>query len=257
MNRYTFRLMKNSMPAWKRKKDPVLTKIFYRPVSFAFASFCANHGISANTISYVSALVAIIGSLLFIPNYYYSHVTGAILFNIWIIMDCIDGNLARCVRKQPFGEFADSMSSYILVGTMGAPMGVAAFYDGGLLLGKGCYWLILLGAFASSSDSLMRLIYQKYKNIERKMADMGVLEIEYDLRNDNNQVGSFRVRVENELGIGGILPFAILLGTIFRALDVVILFCFFYYGLSCLVSIIMFTSKAIKASGKYANKMPQ
>ena len=255
--KYTFSQMKNSMPAWKRKKDPVLTKVFYRPVSFALASICANHGISANTISYLSAIVAIVGSALFIPQDYMCHIIGALLFNVWIIMDCIDGNLARCVRKQPFGEFADSMSSYILVGTMGAPMGIAAYYDGGLVIPAGSMWLILLGAIASSSDSLMRLIYQKYKNIERKMADMGVVEVGYDLRNDTNQVGSFRVRVENELGIGGILPFAILAGTIFRALDIVVIFCALYYGASFVVSVLMFSRKAIIAAKENADKMPQ
>ena len=255
--KYTFSQMKNSMPAWKRKKDPVLTKVFYRPVSFALASICANHGISANTVSYLSAIVAIVGSALFIPQDYMCHIIGALLFNVWIIMDCIDGNLARCVRKQPFGEFADSMSSYILVGTMGAPMGIAAYYDGGLLIPAGNIWLILLGAIASSSDSLMRLIYQKYKNIERKMADMGVVEVGYDLRNDTNQVGSFRVRVENELGIGGILPFAILVGTIFRALDIVVIFCALYYGASFVVSVLMFSRKAIIAAKENADKMPQ
>jgi len=255
--KYTFSQMKNSMPAWKRKKDPVLTKVFYRPVSFALASICANHGISANTISYLSAIVAIVGSALFIPQDYMCHIIGALLFNVWIIMDCIDGNLARCVRKQPFGEFADSMSSYILMGTMGAPMGIAAYYDGGLLIPAGSMWLILLGAIASSSDSLMRLIYQKYKNIERKMADMGVVEVGYDLRNDTNQVGSFRVRVENELGIGGILPFAILVGTIFRALDIVVIFCALYYGASFVVSVLMFSRKAIIAAKENADKMPQ
>ena len=255
--KYTFSQMKNSMPAWKRKKDPVLTKVFYRPVSFALASICANHGISANTISYLSAIVAIVGSALFIPQDYMCHIIGALLFNVWIIMDCIDGNLARCVRKQPFGEFADSMSSYILVGTMGAPMGIAAYYDGGLVIPAGSMWLILLGAIASSSDSLMRLIYQKYKNIERKMADMGVVEVGYDLRNDTNQVGSFRVRVENELGIGGILPFAILVGTIFRALDIVVIFCALYYGASFVVSVLMFSRKAIIAARENADKMPQ
>jgi hypothetical protein len=83
------------------------------------------------------------------------------------------------------------------------------------------------------------------------------MELGYDLRTDTNQVGSFRVRVENELGIGGILPFAILLATIFKFLDVVVLFCFIYYGLSFVVSVMMFSAKAIRASRKYADKMPQ
>lgn len=255
--KYSPKFFYQGLPSWKRKKDPVLSKIFYRPFSFVCASFCANMGISANTVSYASVLVALIGSALFLCQSYAMHVAGAVLFNVWLLMDCTDGNLARCVKKQPFGEFADSMSSYVLVGLMGAPMGIAAYYDGGVLVGAGCSWLILLGALASSSDSLMRLIYQKYKNIERKMADMGVVEVGYDQRNDNSQVGSFQVRVENELGIGGILPFAILMAAIFKALDVVIIYCFLYYGASFLLSVIMLSRKAIISAKENGGKMPQ
>lgn len=253
--KYSIKYFYEGLPAWKRKKDPLLTKMFYRPLSFVFSSILANMGVSANTVSYMSVVVAVIGSCLFMTPSYVMHIVGAVLFNIWLIMDCIDGNLARCVRKQPFGEFADSMSSYILVGTMGAPMGIAVYYDGGFLLPTGTFWLIFLGAIASSSDSLMRLIYQKYKNTERKMADMGVLEVGYDLRTDNSQVGSFRIRVENELGIGGILPFAILMGAIFRAIDIVVVFCACYYGVSFVISVIMLSRKAIISSRNNSEKM--
>ena len=72
-------------------------------------------------------------------------------------------------------------------------------------MSKGSPWIILVGALASSSDSLMRLIYQKYKNTERNMADKGIIKLENDIRTDHSQVGSFRVRIEAELGIGGLL----------------------------------------------------
>lgn len=107
-------------------------------------------------------------------------ICGAVLFSVWSWLDCVDGNLARSVRKQPFGEFADSMSSYILVGLMGSAMGIAAYNFGGTLLKPGNAWIILLGALASSADSLMRLIYQKYKNTEKELSEKGVLEIEND-----------------------------------------------------------------------------
>ena len=257
MSKYTAKHFREGLPKWKRQKDPVLSKVFYRPVSFFGASFCANHGISANTVSYFSTLVAVIACGLFLFNSYPLHIAGASLFNIWLILDCVDGNLARCVRKQPFGEFADSMSSYVLVGLMGAPMGVALYFDGGLMVGPGAFWFILIGAIASSSDSLMRLIYQKYKNTERKLADLKVVEIGYDQRNDTSQVGSLRVRIENELGIGGILPFAVLMATIFHALDILLLYCFCYYGLSFLVSVVIYSKKAITSARANADKMPQ
>ena len=244
--KYTAKYFKDNMPEWKRKKDAFVVQKFYRPLSFYGSSFAANHGISANTVSYFSVIVAIIGCILFLFDSKGLCICGAVLFSVWSWLDCVDGNLARSVRKQPFGEFADSMSSYILVGLMWSAMGIAAYNFGGTLLKPGNAWIILLGALASSADSLMRLIYQKYKNTEKELSEKGVLEIENDLRKDHSKVGSFRVRIEETLGIGGILPLLILLATIFNGLDLVIFYCFVYYGGSAVAVIIILATKAIK-----------
>ena len=106
----------------------------------------------------------------------------------------------------------------------------------------------MIGALASSSDSLMRLIYQKYKYTEIDMADKGIVKIEKDVRTDHNQVGSLRVRIEAELGVGGILPLAILIATVFKALDIVVVYCFLYYGLSFVLATLIYVKKAIAVS---------
>lgn len=255
---YTFSYFKNNMPPWKRKKDPILSKVFYRPVSFFTASICAKCGIMANTVSYISIIVAVIAcSLFLIPHNSIAHVAGAILINIWLIMDCTDGNLARGVKKQPFGEFADGVSSYILVGLMCTTMSVSVYFDGGVLFPKQSPWIILLGALASSSDTMMRLVYQKFSNVKHDMESKNVIPVEKDEHKDVSNVGSFRSRVENELGIGGILPVFTLLATIFGFLDIVIVYCFLYYGASCLVASAIYIRKAIKYTSQYQENMPQ
>ena len=249
--KYTAKFFKDGMPEWKRKKDPILSRLFYRRVAFSAAAFAANIGISANTVSYFSAVVGVVACLCFLPPSHITHILGAILINLWLILDCTDGNLARSVKAQPFGEFADGISSYILVGLMCTMMGVATYFEGGILIPAGRPWIILIGALASSSDSLMRLIYQKYKNTERDMADKGIVKIENDVRMDHSQVGSFRVRVEAELGIGGLLPIAILLAAIFKSLDIIVIYCFLYYGVSCLLASLIYIRKAIEHTKTY------
>lgn len=245
--KYNAKYFKESMPEWKRKKDPILSRLFYRRVSFYIAASCANLGISANTVSYFSGVLGIIACVCFIPDIFWMHILGAVLINIWLILDCTDGNLARSVKSQPFGEFADGISSYILVGLMCTAMSFSVYFDGGFFVPACWPWIILIGALASSSDSLMRLIYQKYKNTERDMADKGIVKIENDVRTDHNQVGSLRVRIEAELGIGGILPLAILIATIFKALDIVVVYCFLYYGLSFVLATLIYVKKAMNA----------
>lgn len=248
---YSISYFKHSIPTWKRKKDPILSRFFYRPLSFVGASLCAKVGISANTVSYISALVAVVASLLFLSGSYAYCIIGAVLINFWLLMDCIDGNLARSVKKQPFGEFADAMSSYILVALICPCMAVAVYHEGGVLFECGNLWIVIIGAFAGMSDTLMRLIYQKYNNTAYELYERGIIPKEKDVRTDHKQVGSFRVRVEAELGIGGLLPCAILLATLFRVLDVVVIYCFFYYGISLLAAIFLYTRKAVKAARQY------
>lgn len=245
---YNAKYFRDSIPDWKKKKDPVLSRFFYRPVSFYCSALATKLGISANTISYFSGVLGIIACLLFLPNNFICKLVGAVLINVWLILDCTDGNIARNVKKQPFGEFADGISSYILVALMCIVMGFSVYQSGGILFTQGNPWIILIGAFASSSDTMMRLIYQKYQSTAKDMIDMGIIPGERDLRTDHNSVGSFRVRVEAELGIGGILPIAILISTIFNALDLIVLYCFIYYGVSCIISTLLFVQKAIKAS---------
>ncbi len=236
------------MPEWKRKKDPVLSRIFYRPVAFFFAAKMANMRISANSVSYFSAIIGIIGSFLFLIDHYYCRIGGAIFINIWLILDCVDGNLARSYKKQAFGEFADGISSYLLVGFLCTSIGFSVYQTGGVILSKGIPWVILLGAFTSSGDSLMRLIYQKYRSELVKLENANLVEKEEDVRNDHSKVTSLKVRIEAEFGIGGFLPLFILVGVIFNFLDIVLIYCFLYYFFSFLVSSLIFINKAIQTS---------
>ena len=243
---YTAKYFKDNLPEWKRQKDPILSRIFYRPLSFYGAAFCANRRISANTVSYFSAVIAIFAAFLFLIDSYEVNILAAILVNVWLFLDCVDGNLARSVKKQPFGDFADSISSYILVTVMCTTMSAVAYRNGGCFIDQGCIWIVIIGAIASSSDTLMRLIYQKYKASARELVDKGVIKPEEDKRTDNTQVNSLRVRIESDLGVGGILPALVLIGTIFSFLDVIVLYCFFYYCGACVVTSVLQIRKAMR-----------
>lgn len=255
--KYTAKYFKDAMPEWKRKKDFWLARILFREPSYYLSAICANWGIGANTVSYFSAIVAIVGAICYLMPSYYAHVVGAFFVVFWSILDCVDGNLARSVKKQPFGVFADAISSYILVGIICMAMGVAVYHDGGAFVNKGRVVFIVLGALASSSDSLMRLIYQKYKNTEAELARMGVLEISYDERLDINQTTSWKVRIESWFGIDGVLNVAIFVATILNALDIVVIYCLFYFGGAFIYSVINMVKKAVKLSLLYSEKMPQ
>lgn len=243
---YSAKYFRESLPEWKRRKDPILSRLFYRPISFYVSSIATKLNISANQISYFSTGLAIVACILFLLNSFIARLFGAIMINLWLILDCADGNIARSVKKQPFGEFADATSSYILVSLMCITISFSIYFTGGILFNEKSPWIILIGAIASISDTLMRLIYQKYTNVSLNLQSTGVIPVQNDKRVDNNYVGSFRVRIEAEFGIGGILPLAILLATIFNSLDLIIIYCLLYYGLSCIISTLILINNAIK-----------
>ena len=249
--KYTVSFFRDTMPEWKRKKDPILSRLFYRPMGYVLAAFFANRGIGANAVSYLSAIEAVIACALFLPKSHACHVLGALLVNLWLILDCTDGCIARSVKSEPFGEFADGISSYIIVALIGGAMGMAAYFEGGLLIKAGNAWLILMGALASTGDTLMRLVYQKYQATEREEAEKGRIKKTIDVRKDHDKVGSLRVKIEQDLGMGGILPAIILVCSLLRCLDIALLYCLAYYGLSSLAVIGMYVGKAIKAAQEH------
>ena len=252
-SKYTIKYFKENLPEWKRKKDPFVLKHFIRPLSFVGASFCAKRGIQANTVSYVSGIVALMACALFIPQNYVCHVVGAFLFNFWIFMDCIDGNLARCVKKQPFGIFADAISSYMLVGFMGVCIAFAIFFEGGLIFKPGNPWIILMGALASSSDTMMRLMYHKYEQAHQDLIKLGVMPEETDAHTDIKNVGNWKIRIEHELGIDGFIPLLVLVCAIFQVLDIAIVYFFFYFGGAFFYTYFTHVRKAINNTKIYQN----
>lgn len=242
--KYSPSFFRNGLPEWKRRKDPILSRVFYRPVSFVLSSFFCAIGWTANMVSYFSCLVALLSCILFafgLP------VAGAVLVNVWLLLDCADGNIARCIRKERYGDFADSMSSYVCVGLMFACMGFCAYSTGGVLFAEGDGRIILVGALAGSSDSLMRLLYQKYLNSSYVQ---GMEENRSEDPEAQGGVNRIRMKVDAYVSLGGFLPVAVLLAAIVGALDVVVVFWGAYYGMTFAASALYLMVGTFKANAE-------
>lgn len=249
--KYTAKYFKEGMPEWKRRKDPTLVRLFARPLSFYIASLCANAGISANAVSIFSTFVGIIGCFLFLVNSYVVNIVAAFVILLWLVLDCVDGNLARSVRMQPYGDYYDSMSSYVLVGLLGVCLGLRAYMDGGFVFAAKDPFIIVIGALASSSDSLMRLCYQKYRNCSIELEKKGIIKQEKNVWSDHDSTGDIKVKINMELGLATLLPILIMIFTILKKLDVVVLYMLLYYG----GSFVLLTGLYMKKAWKYRNEM--
>ena len=246
--RYSAKFFIFIMPDWKKKKDPLIAQVFYRPISFYLSSFCANRGISANSVSYFSMYVAILSCVCYFLHDHTCHIIGAFMVNIWLLLDCVDGNIARSVKSQPFGEFADAASSYLLISFIYISIGYAIYEEGGFFVSKGNVFILLLATFATVSDSFMRLLFHKYnaelsrvKGIYPKVEGSNLLN-----HTKSGEVPSFRERIGEALGIGGFLPVFILLFTFFRMADLIIYFVFLYNVLKSSIVVAFTISGAIR-----------
>lgn len=235
--KYTAKFFHDTMPEWKRKKDPLIAQVFHRPISFWFSSFFCEMGLTPNQVSFISLIIAIITCGCFLTGNKICYLIGAILMNIWSITDSADGNMARSVGGKPYGDFIDATSSYAMVGFIFPALGWAIYRDGGLFISAGAAWIILIGAYTSSCDTMARLFFQKMKNntfeLQMKEISDGKLTTQEVLKEASVQKSTFMklfTRVDSELSMGGWNLLAILLCVLFNCLDLYVLFYALYYS---------------------------
>ena len=218
LEKYSAKDFKNSFPEWKRQKDSFLVRHFFRPLSFYSAAIAANIGLSANQVSLISLPMGIVSASLFVFPLKVCHILGAIVAWIWMLMDCTDGNLARTIKKEKYGEFIDALSSYVFLPLLFLGIGMGAYYDGGLLPIAHNPLLILCGAYSGLFDVLPRLAYQKLRYTE--------LTEKYEIVDSIQSESKGYKRILRELGLNGLFLPALLLCSIIGTLDILVVFYF-------------------------------
>lgn len=246
--KYTAKYFRENLPEWKRQRDPMVVKYFFRPLSFLCSAFFANIALSANDVTVISIAVALTADLLFFfaRTNRILGICGALLIAVWLLLDCADGNMARCIKKQPYGEFLDALGSYVLVAFLGVGLGVYIFFNGGLFFKSGNGLAIFIGFSSSVFDLLMRLTHQKFiaTRIQKNLTDR------FDKSENRNLFLKIKDRIQLEFGVGGILVPIIIVCTITNSLDLVILYLLMYNGLSCFAIVILYIFKAMKYSNE-------
>ena len=245
--KYNAKFFRENLPEWKRKKDPILVRYFYRPLSFSCAAFFANIGLTANDVTIISIFIGLIAdALLFIAETNRAlGVLASILISVWLLLDCTDGNMARCIKKQPYGEFLDALGSYILVAFLGVGLGVYIFFNGGIFLKSGNVSAILVGLGSSVFDLLMRLTHQKFV-VTELIFNKEKNKDDFDESKTKSFFSTIKDKIKLEFGIGGILTPIIFICAITNTLDLIALYLLLYNGLSCITIIILYILKVMK-----------
>ena len=153
----------------KRASDPICCKYIYRPLSFPTGWFFYKVGMSANSVSILSIIFALISSLIIILGTNDDILFASFLMLLIALLDCIDGNVARARGETgPSGDFIDALSGYtvyvLLPVALGLHLNLHSPYES--LPGL---W-ILVGAITSIANLFIRLLHQKFINSFRDKA---------------------------------------------------------------------------------------
>ncbi len=232
-----------SLPVTKNSKSSWWVKLWVRKASFFLTFFCINLGLSSNQVSYISIVVAIAACIFFGIATPISLIIGAFLINLWLVLDCVDGNIARCLnQKKKYGEFIDAMSGYVTVAFVYLALGVTVYQIGGIFADEKNILFIIIGAIASISDILARLIYRNFMSVPNE-----VTKKTKDEKKENKKSFAYiRKRIGKELGISGLFMLATILSVIFNSFDIVVIFYFLFNLMALLSTIIVYAYKAEK-----------
>jgi|GEM_PF-900826 len=195
---WTLQDLRSSLPAEKNRSDAYWTRWVLRPLSYPISWLFLQWGWSANAVSYLSAVVAILGGVLLSLPYFRFQVVGAILLNLFAVLDCADGNVARITGTTgPWGAWADALGGYVayVAALLGAGMAAevtAVTQPQSFLCLPEFVWpqggWVFLGALAASANLLMRLTYQQYRTLqlERGSANIASANIASSIRHSSD-----------------------------------------------------------------------
>jgi len=228
---YSMKDIISSLPPEKKEEDGLWTRFVLRPLSFPVAWAALRLKFSPMAVSYFSALLSIAGGILFSWPGYVQAAIGAALFNVFSVLDCVDGNMARTSGKASlWGGWADAVMGFITY--------TSVFFASGLYLywKTGCWLVLLVSGLTSSANLLTRTAYQIYKNIVGESAHGSV---------------SFERKLADNVGITGFLMPLLLVFHLCNFLPGMWFILWFnaaFYGGGCVITIIKLARKAVKSA---------
>lgn len=245
--RFTYRRIVESLPVKKNSNSSWWVKLWVRKASFLFTYLFINLGFSSNAVSLLSVFVTLAACVCFGISTVPAIIAGIILINFWLVLDCVDGNIARCNKqKTTYGEFVDDMSGYFTTAFVYAAIGLAAFHNGGVLFSKGSEIILIAGAVSSISDVLARLIHKDYVCFGYEGGAENKEKVGTNLNENKKSLNYIRKRVGKEIGISGAFMPLTITCAITNSYDLMTIFYFLFNGFALASTTLLLFYKADK-----------
>ena len=156
--------------------EEILDLIFYRPLAFVFVKIIKNTGITPNQVTLWAMILGVIGGVFLATGVQSLFVYAAILFILYDVLDCADGQLARINKNgTPIGRVLDGLSDYVvnLIAYMGIGFGFAQNTDNPAI-----WWLLMIAAGLSNVFHASLLDYYRNRFLDIKLSRKSVLDEE-------------------------------------------------------------------------------
>ena len=258
--KYTFKDITDSLPKKKNSRSSLWVQLWVRRASFPFTYLFINAGWTANMVSVLSWIVIFGAAVLLCINNYWCMLAGVILTNFWLVLDCIDGNIARVKKVKTFmGDFYDAVAGYGPFSFTTVALSVAAYHTTFLVPPEYRVWLLVVGAVAAMSNVYMRLVHQKYltcyfagKKILGELDDITLKDTE-----DKKSFAYIREQLDKNFGVAGLFMPWLFVAFFTNTFDIMLICYAAYYVLSFLAVCVLYCKKATafekEAQGKMKN----
>ena len=106
-----------------------------RKISFYLTWVFIRLGVSANQVTGIAIIIGCIGCILLAFGGYSGMIAGALILNIWALLEFVDGNVARYNNScTSYGAFVDDLNAYTVATLFFISVGVGAFHHPDLWL---------------------------------------------------------------------------------------------------------------------------
>ena len=156
-----------SLSGNKSSTISMLDRVFYRKIAAFITVMLVNHtNIKPNSITKISIIFLILGGIILAQsNSIQSYVFAALMFNIYFLLDVVDGSLARVLKSRgnfpltsydKIGKFYDALAAYIFISIFWCCLCINIF------LNNNDFSIIFSGILTLNCALLGRLIQAKY-----------------------------------------------------------------------------------------------
>lgn len=260
MAEYSYSEIKQSLTKKKNSRSSLWVQLWVRKASFPVTYLFINTGWTANMVSLLSwGVILVAAVLLAIPNFW-CMLAGVILTNFWLVLDCVDGNIARVKKVKTFmGDFYDACAGYGPFSFTTVGLGMAAYHTSFLFPRQYAWVWILIGGIGALTNLYMRLVHQKYMNCYfAGQKTLGELE-EITLKDteDKKSFAYIREQIDKNFGVSGLFMPWLFVALFTNTFDIMVACYTFYYVVSFLAICYLYCRRATAYEAEAREKMKQ